>query len=260
MRVCYDGRDDRRGAWPAVDGAVLVDRFLENAIELDVDALCDGSRDLRRRGDGARRGGRRSTPATRRACCPRRPTTRACATLVRRLGPALGVVGLLNVQLAIARRRGLRARGQPARVADGAVRVQGDRRQPRRRGLPARRRRDARRPRPAARGAFPTGYHVKAAVLPFARFPGADPVLGPEMRSTGEVMASAGDFATGVRARPSAPPGGGCRPAARAFLTRARRATRSPCSPVAGALARARLRARRDRRHGERARRRRDRR
>jgi carbamoyl-phosphate synthase large subunit len=35
---------------------------------------------------------------------------------------------------------------------------------------------------------------VKAAVLPFARFPGADPVLGPEMRSTGEVMASARDF------------------------------------------------------------------
>ena len=31
---------------------------------------------------------------------------------------------------------------------------------------------------------------VKAAVLPFARFPGADPVLGPEMRSTGEVMAT----------------------------------------------------------------------
>src|SRR4029450_6940923 len=33
-------------------------------------------------------------------------------------------------------------------------------------------------------------FSVKAAVLPFARFPGADPVLGPEMRSTGEVMAS----------------------------------------------------------------------
>jgi len=33
-------------------------------------------------------------------------------------------------------------------------------------------------------------------VLPFARFPGADPVLGPEMRSTGEVMASAADFPT----------------------------------------------------------------
>jgi carbamoyl-phosphate synthase large subunit len=37
---------------------------------------------------------------------------------------------------------------------------------------------------------------VKAAVLPFIRFPGADPVLGPEMRSTGEVMASASDFPT----------------------------------------------------------------
>jgi carbamoyl-phosphate synthase large subunit len=35
---------------------------------------------------------------------------------------------------------------------------------------------------------------VKAAVFPFARFPGADPVLGPEMRSTGEVMATAADF------------------------------------------------------------------
>ena len=40
------------------------------------------------------------------------------------------------------------------------------------------------------------GHHVKAAVLPFVRFAGADPVLGPEMRSTGEVMASGADFAT----------------------------------------------------------------
>jgi len=37
---------------------------------------------------------------------------------------------------------------------------------------------------------------VKAAVLPFSRFPGADPVLGPEMRSTGEVMATAADLPT----------------------------------------------------------------
>jgi carbamoyl-phosphate synthase large subunit len=40
----------------------------------------------------------------------------------------------------------------------------------------------------------PRTVSVKAAVLPFARFPGADPVLGPEMRSTGEVMATAGDL------------------------------------------------------------------
>ena len=37
---------------------------------------------------------------------------------------------------------------------------------------------------------------MKAAVFPFGRFPGADPVLGPEMRSTGEVMATAADFPT----------------------------------------------------------------
>ncbi|MFY9580658.1 MAG: hypothetical protein WAQ33_15190, partial [Gaiellaceae bacterium] len=42
----------------------------------------------------------------------------------------------------------------------------------------------------------PAQVSVKAAVLPFARFPGADPVLGPEMRSTGEVMASAADLPT----------------------------------------------------------------
>src|SRR5205814_10450238 len=42
----------------------------------------------------------------------------------------------------------------------------------------------------------PTEVSGKAAVLPFARFPGSDPVLGPEMRSTGEVMASAADLPT----------------------------------------------------------------
>jgi carbamoyl-phosphate synthase large subunit len=40
----------------------------------------------------------------------------------------------------------------------------------------------------------PSHVSVKAAVFPFARFPGADPILGPEMRSTGEVMASAADI------------------------------------------------------------------
>jgi carbamoyl-phosphate synthase large subunit len=44
----------------------------------------------------------------------------------------------------------------------------------------------------------PRQVSVKAAVLPFARFPGADPVLGPEMRSTGEVMTSAADLPTAL--------------------------------------------------------------
>ena len=42
----------------------------------------------------------------------------------------------------------------------------------------------------------PAQVSVKAAVLPFHRFPGSDPVLGPEMRATGEVMASAADLPT----------------------------------------------------------------
>jgi carbamoyl-phosphate synthase large subunit len=45
-------------------------------------------------------------------------------------------------------------------------------------------------------GQAPAEISVKSAVLPFQRFPGADPVLGPEMRATGEVMASGSDFAT----------------------------------------------------------------
>src|SRR5207249_10015099 len=49
-----------------------------------------------------------------------------------------------------------------------------------------------------SRGQTPNQFSVKAAVLPFARCPGADPVLGPEMRSTGEVMASAADLPTAL--------------------------------------------------------------
>ena len=49
-----------------------------------------------------------------------------------------------------------------------------------------------------SQGQSPQQFSVKAAVLPFARFPGADPVLGPEMRSTGEVMASAADLPTAL--------------------------------------------------------------
>src|SRR5207344_1135293 len=81
---------------------------------------------------------------------------------------------------------------------------------------------------------IPDGHHVKAAVLPFARFPGADPVLGPEMRSTGEVMASAGDlptaFAKAERAAGRRLPSGGT-----AFLS-VRDEDKEVVVPVAQAL------------------------
>jgi carbamoyl-phosphate synthase large subunit len=209
---------------------VLVDRFLENAIELDVDALCDGSETyVAAVMEHIEEAGIHSGDSS--CVLPAPSDDERVRDRLRRLGPALGVVGLLNVQLAIDRRGALRAGGQPARVADGAVRVEGDRRQPRRRRLPG-----------SAAGsplsglalppeAPPSGFHVKAAVLPFARFPGADPVLGPEMRSTARVMASAAGLPDRVREggarRGRALPAGAVRSSRSATPTRRRRPDRA---------------------------------
>ena len=104
MRIC-DGEDDLRAAMAAVSGPVLVDSFVENAIEIDVDALCDGTDVF----IGAvmqhvEEAGVHSGDSS--CVLPAQSLTLANALevehVVRRLGPALGVVGLLNVQLAIA--------------------------------------------------------------------------------------------------------------------------------------------------------------
>jgi carbamoyl-phosphate synthase large subunit len=115
--------------------------------------------------------------------------------VVDRLGPALGVVGLLNVQLAIAEGKLFVLEANPrasrtvpfANKATGVNLVQAACRLAAGTSLS-----DLDLPQ----GLSPGQVSVKAAVLPFARFPGADPVLGPEMRSTGEVMASASDLPT----------------------------------------------------------------
>jgi carbamoyl-phosphate synthase large subunit len=194
MRICYDA-EQLEAAMGAVEGTVLLDRFVENAIELDVDALCDGE-DVYIAAvmQHVEEAGVHSGDS---ACVLPAPSLTLAAALevehvVKRLGPALGVVGILNVQLAIAdstvyvlevnprasrtvpfasKAIGLNLVDAACRLAAGATL--------RELGLPV--------PRP-------TQVSVKAAVLPFARFPGADPVLGPEMRSTGEVMASAADL------------------------------------------------------------------
>jgi carbamoyl-phosphate synthase large subunit len=198
MRICYD-EAELESAMAAVHGPVLLDRFVEHAIELDVDALCDGEEVY----IGAvmqhvEEAGVHSGDS---ACVLPAPSLTLAAALevehiVRRLGPALGVVGLLNVQLAIADNTVyvLEANPRASRtvpfaskaiginLVDAACRLAAGRKL-RDLGLPA--------PRP-------TQVSVKAAVLPFSRFPGADPVLGPEMRSTGEVMASAADLPTAL--------------------------------------------------------------
>ncbi len=141
MRICDDD-DDLRAAMSAVSGSVLVDRFVENAIEIDVDALCDGDGRLHRRGDAARRGGGRPL---------RRLVLRPAGAVAHARERARGRARRQAARARARRRRpaqrpardrrldGLRARGEPARVAHGAVREQGDRRQPRRGRVPARR-------------------------------------------------------------------------------------------------------------------------
>ena len=198
---CGSATTPRRCARPrAVGGTLLVDRFLENAIEIDVDALCDGNQTfvaavMQHVEEAGVHSGDSSCVLP--APSLTRSERRAVAHAVRRLGPALGVVGLLNVQLALADGELFVLEANPrasrtvpfASKATGVNLVQAACRLAAGATLPELELgRD-----PRARSAQ---VSVKAAVLPFARFPGADPVLGPEMRSTGEVMASASDLPT----------------------------------------------------------------
>src|ERR687892_1678255 len=196
LRVCYGYEAVADAA--AGCGRVLVDRFLEGAVEIDVDALCDGTDTyvaavMQHVEEAGVHSGDSSCvlPAT--SLEPLR--LEEVRDIVRRLAPALGVVGLLNVQLALHEGRlyVLEANPRASRtipfaskaigvnLVEAACRlIAGERLAEL--ALP---------PEGAARA-----VSVKAAVFPFARFPGADTVLGPEMRSTGEVMASGADFPT----------------------------------------------------------------
>ena len=196
MRVCYS---DEEVAQVPVQGRVLVDRFLENAVEVDVDALCDGTETyIAAIMQHVEEAGVHSGDS---ACVLPAPglspaQTEEIQRTVRILGRSLGVIGLLNVQLAltadgevyvieanprasrtvpfVSKATGVQLVAAACRISAGA-KIQDL-------GLPPER--------------APKQWSVKAAVLPFARFPGSDPVLGPEMRSTGEVMASAADLPT----------------------------------------------------------------
>jgi carbamoyl-phosphate synthase large subunit len=178
---------------------IYLDRFLENAIEVDVDALCDGENvwigGIMQHVEEA---GVHSGDS---ACVlPPHSLGRDMLDEIRRategLAKALGVVGLVNVQYAVhegqlhvieANPRASRtvpfvskAIGVP--LAKMACRLMlGERLEDL--DLPA---------EPMAGG----HVSVKEAVLPFDRFAGSDAVLGPEMRSTGEVMGIARDFPT----------------------------------------------------------------
>jgi carbamoyl-phosphate synthase large subunit len=198
MRVCYDG-EAVRGAMRGAGGRVLVDRFLEQAVEVDVDALCDGDGTwiaavMEHVEEAGVHSGDSSCVLPPQSLGPDAHAL-VCA-IVERLAPALGVIGLVNVQLAVAEGGEvyvLEANPRASRTVPFASKAIGVNLVEAACRLMA-----------GARLAeldlpldpTPAEVSVKAAVLPFGRFPGSDPVLGPEMRSIGEVMASARDFAS----------------------------------------------------------------
>ena len=159
-------------------------------------------RDLRRRGDGARRGGRRPLrrlvlrAAARRRSTPRRaPRSRRSCTGSRPRSASSGSSTSSSRRAAARCSCSRRTRARRARCRSRARRPASTSSARPARSPPAHRLADLDLPR----GRTPAEVAVKAAVLPFARFPGSDPVLGPEMRSTGEVMASGPDFSERVR-------------------------------------------------------------
>src|SRR5439155_4528570 len=116
-------------------------------------------------------------------------------SVVRTLARALGVVGLMNVQLALAEGTlyVLEANPRASRTVPFASKATGvNLVQIACRVMAGAHLSDL----DLSQGQSLRHVSVKAAVLPFARFPGADSVLGPEMRATGEVMATAADLPT----------------------------------------------------------------
>ncbi|MBI2993360.1 MAG: carbamoyl-phosphate synthase large subunit [Gammaproteobacteria bacterium] len=194
MEIVYNEMDLRNYMALAVavsnESPVLLDRFLDRAIEVDVDAVCDGKEVII---GGIMEHIEEAGVHSGDSACSLPPHSLSeaiqteLAAQVRKLAGALKVVGLMNAQFAIqgdsifvleVNPRASRtvpfvskATGVPlARV--GANCMVGL-------GL-------------AAQGVTavpqPGYYSVKEAVFPFIKFPGVDPLLGPEMKSTGEVM------------------------------------------------------------------------
>ncbi|HSR36729.1 MAG TPA: ATP-grasp domain-containing protein, partial [Desulfurivibrionaceae bacterium] len=201
MEIVYDVEDLRRYMKTAVQASpehpILVDQFLDEAIEIDVDALCDGT-DVVIGGimEHIEEAGIHSGES---ACSlPPYSISREIVDEIKRqtrlMALELNVKGLMNVQYAVkdgtifilevnprASRTSpfvSKATGRPlakiaARVMAGKslaeLGVSGD--------------------------IVPEYYSVKEAVFPFVKFPGVDTILGPEMKSTGEVMGIGDSFA-----------------------------------------------------------------
>ena len=198
MEIVHDGRDLERYMREAVkvshDSPVLLDRFLNDAIECDVDCISDGSRVFI---GGVMEHIEQAGVHSGDSACSLPPYSLSDETVeeIKRqtaaMAKGLNVVGLMNVQFAIqnvdgkdviyvlevnprasrtvpfvSKATGLQLAKIAARCMVGQTLAQ--------QGIQSE--------------VKPPYFSVKEAVFPFNKFPGIDPILGPEMRSTGEVM------------------------------------------------------------------------
>jgi carbamoyl-phosphate synthase large subunit len=184
------------------DSPVLLDRFLDHAKEVDVDAICDGQ-DVLIGGimEHIEQAGVHSGDSA----CALPPYSLSAEVQdelrrqIRVMALELGVIGLMNTQFAlrgsevfvlevnprasrtvpfVSKATGIPLAGIAAKVMAGnKLKEQG-----------------------VTREIIPNFYSIKEAVFPFMKFPGVDPILGPEMRSTGEVMGIGWSFG-GARAK-----------------------------------------------------------
>ncbi len=181
---------------------IFLDRFLENAIEVDVDALCDGHEVWI---GGIMQHVEEAGVHSGDSACVLPPHSLGEEMLeqiraaTRDIALQIGVVGLLNVQYAVVEGQlyVIEANPRASRTVPFVSKAV---------GLPLAKlacrimlgERIAALGLPREQEGLGFGDHisVKEAVLPFDRFEGADAILGPEMRSTGEVMGIARDFPT----------------------------------------------------------------
>tara|TARA_R110002110_G_scaffold19115_18_gene79575 strand:- start:2777 stop:3814 length:1038 start_codon:yes stop_codon:yes gene_type:complete len=199
MEIARDDEDLRKFAAEALrvsgDASLFIDRYLSDAIEVDVDAICDG---VNVHVAGIMEHIEEAGVHSGDSACALPPYTLSASLQARlaeqtkALALALKVRGLINIQFAVkgdeiyvleANPRASRtvpfvakAVGAPiaaiaAKVMAGEALTSFD-----------------------LTNANPRRIAIKEAVFPFARFPGVDPQLGPEMRSTGEVMGWDDDF------------------------------------------------------------------
>ncbi|AWX16035.1 carbamoyl phosphate synthase large subunit [Mergibacter septicus] len=193
MQIVYNDQQLQQYMREAVqvseDSPILLDHFLNNAIEVDVDCICDGEQVFI--GGIMQHIEQAGIHSGDSACSlPPYSLNETLQQEIRRqtitMAKALNVIGLMNVQFAVQNQQVYvlevnprasrtvpfvsKATGIP--LAKIAARVMA--------GISLQQQ--------AVTETTPTLYYVKEAVFPFIKFPGIDPILSPEMRSTGEVM------------------------------------------------------------------------